>query len=90
MDVPNSATRYAVGTNFSSTSLNGFELSDLTIDANLGAAGTAATTGAVGVRGSNIYVHRVKVINYGAKASGAEFNVLTAAGDDSENCVVEE
>jgi len=90
VDIPDNATRYAVGINFGATSLSGFELSDLTIDCNLPSdAAYETTAGAIRVRGSNVYLRRIKVINYGT-AGGGPFSVITAAGESSENCVIEE
>jgi hypothetical protein len=84
-------TRYVVGTDFAHTDLNlGFELSDVTIDCALGSAGTASSVGAIRVRGKHVFLRRIKVINYGTNSSGATITVITAAGDDSENCVIEE
>jgi hypothetical protein len=86
-----SCTRYAVGTDFANVSLDGgFELSDLTIDCALASAGASSSVGAIRVRGKHVFLHRIKVINYGTNSSGATITVITAAGDDSENCVIEE
>lgn len=88
--VPNNTTRYAIGTNFAGVELSAFELSDLTIDCNLaGTGGTSTTVGALRLRGTHIYIRRVRVLGYGRKNSGS-LAVLTAAGDASENCVVDE
>jgi hypothetical protein len=83
------ATRYAVGTNFASTELTGFELSDLTIDCNLPTNPQANTgAGAIRVRGKHIYLRRIKVKNYGA--ANGEIAIITAAGEASENCVIDD
>jgi hypothetical protein len=87
----NGATRYAVGTNFGATNLAGFELTDLTIDCNLPPSPANGTrTGAVRVRGSHIYLRRVRGIRYGARSADgkAVVPVFTAAGEGSENCVM--
>ena len=59
-------TLFAIAINFAVTALSGFELSDLTIDCNLDGMGVR-TAGAIRVRGSHIYLRRIKVIGYGTK-----------------------
>jgi len=77
---PGSGTRqyYAVGHALSSTTLDWFEISDLTIDCNLAQTGTTFACGAARIMGNYSRVRRVKVINWGRKSSGpAESFVVT-------------
>lgn len=45
---------------------------------------------AVQVHGEHIYLHRIKAINFGAKSSSPMYGVITAAGEVSEDCVIED
>lgn len=84
-------TRYAAGTDFEATSLTGFEMSDLTIDCNLPAAAPAGTgAGAIRVRGTHVFLRRIRIINYGGRGLPGSISIVTAAGDNSENCVIED
>lgn len=87
---PAGGVRYAISNDFTSLD-NGFELSDLTIDCALINAPLSSSIGAVRVRGKNVLIRRVKVINYGTNvSSSALVSVITAAGDGSENCAITE
>ena len=49
--------------------LEGFELTDLKIDANYaGQTGSAVGVGGVNVRGNSVFIDRVRVVNFGHKA----------------------
>jgi hypothetical protein len=89
-----SATRYAVAMNFASATVDGFEISDLTIDCGLVSSPPPPSNtiaGAIRVRGKNVFIRRVKVVNYGTNVSSSTIvNVITAAGESSENCVISE
>jgi hypothetical protein len=76
----------------SGAALIGFELSDLTIDCNLPApSADVATRAGCFVTGKNIYIRRVRCINFGSLDSGKQFSVFDAAGGDyAENIVFEE
>ena len=61
---------YAIGHPYAQTTSNladYFEVSDLTIDCNLAAAGATTACGAVRLLGNHARVRRVKVINWGRK-----------------------
>src|SRR6266516_1761374 len=61
---------YAIGHALSSSTLDYFEVSDLTIDCNLaGHSGASVACGAVRVMGNHARVRRIKVINWGTKSS---------------------
>jgi hypothetical protein len=53
-----------------------FEISDLTIDCNLAGATTLTACGAVRVMGNHARTRRIKVINWGKKASGPDCFVI--------------
>ncbi len=65
---------FAIGHPFSSGGqpnlMDYFEISDLTIDSNLAGATTQTACGAVRVMGNHARVRRIKVVNWGTKASG--------------------
>lgn len=60
-----------------------FEVSDLTVDCNLaGQSSTTVAAGAVRVLGNHARVRRIKVINWGRKASGPDCFVIAALTAD--------
>src|ERR1041385_4563936 len=77
-DPSGSLTRhyFAIGHALSSTTIDCFEVSDLTIDCNLAQTGTKFACGAVRVMGSYALTRRVKVINWGRKTSGPDCFVV--------------
>jgi hypothetical protein len=80
--------RYAVGLDATGPGLDGFEASDFTIHANFGAA-SVFNGGGMGilVHGKHVFLRRIKVTDFGTTA--AALSVITAAGANSENCVIE-
>jgi len=83
--------RTAIGNNFSSGNpgVQGFEASNLTIDCNFSNNSSAYGTAGIAMHGKHIYLHRIRVINFGA-ASGFTIAAVNAASTNSENCVIEE
>ena len=89
---------YAIAHALSSSTVDSFEVSDLTIDCNfVPAQGTSWTAGAVRVMGNHSRVVRVKVINWGNKSTGTPgFVIAMLTGDPSNgvtgvlNCGIEE
>src|SRR5207247_3424465 len=67
---------FAIGHALSSTSIDYFDLSELTIDCNLAQAGTKFACGAVRVRGNQARTRRIKIINWGKKAFGPDCFVI--------------
>jgi len=78
---------YAIGHPLSSSTVDFFEVSDLTVDCNLsGVSGTTSTAGAVRVMGNHSRVVRVKVKNWGNKSTGTPgFVMAMLTGDPSNN-----
>jgi len=78
---------YAIGHPLSSSTVDFFEVSDLTVDCNLsGVSGTTSTAGAVRVMGNHSRVVRVKVKNWGNKSTGTpRFVMAMLTGDPSNN-----
>jgi len=76
---------YAIGHALSSSTVDFFEVSDLTIDCNyVPAQGTSWTAGAVRVMGNHSRVVRVKVKNWGNKSTGTPgFVMAMLTGDPS-------
>jgi hypothetical protein len=77
-------TYYAVGHDFANGTVDFFELSELTIDANLMIpTANSSVCGAVRVMGNHAKVRRIKVINWGANAVKSLFvvSVITADAD---------
>lgn len=94
VNIPQNATRYAIAVNFGANpgeDLDGFSLEDLTIDCNLSAttAETTTTAGAVRIKGKHIYLRRVKVVGHGTRDANGTIRVITAAGNFSEDCVID-
>ncbi len=101
LDVPTSDAHYfAIGHALGSTTkVDSFEVSDLTIDCNLAAGGSSTACGAVRVMGDEARIQRVKAVNWGTKSSSRPcfvFSVITGAPDvgvpevvnaGMENCV---
>jgi len=89
---------YAIAHALSSSTVDSFEVSDLTIDCNfVPAQGTSWAAGAVRVMGNHSRVVRVKVINWGNKNTGTPgFVIAMLTGDPSNgvtgvlNCGIEE
>ena len=84
-----------VGNKHTDTShfLDGFELSDLTVDGSIDTADNAAV-GGVALSGRHIFIHRVWVKNFGTKNSQDAYGISVARAHSStpqtaENCVVE-
>lgn len=80
----------APSTNF----LNGFEASDFTVDCNPGGQ-SAAACGAISVAGSHIYIHRIRVINFGTQAAAVKGAAIVVGNADPStpevfDCVIEE
>lgn len=91
-----SALNVAIGMDYTSSAdfLDGCEISDLSIDANLPNGNTAA--GGIAVSGRNIYIHDVRVKNFGSVGASAIPCVVIAAArayvslpQAVSNCVVE-
>ncbi|HVR35374.1 MAG TPA: hypothetical protein VMS21_05930, partial [Methylomirabilota bacterium] len=86
----------------SGSRLNGFEVSDLTVDCNLGGQPVQEgqefaplSCGAVQAGGSHIRIRRVRAINFGSQTSSLECFVLSAAWAhpdvaESVDCVIED
>ena len=76
--------------------LNGFEVSDLTLDCNLGGqASTTVACAAIAVSGSHIYIHRVRVINFGTQAVAVKGGAILIGNADPStsevfDCVIED
>src|SRR5437016_2820419 len=95
---PTTQRVYVIGHALSSSTVDFFEVSNLTIDCNLGAlSGTSSTAGAVRLMGNHSRVVRVKVINWGNKNSGTPgFVIAMLTGDPASsvigvlNCGIEE
>ncbi|HEY9172182.1 MAG TPA: hypothetical protein VI136_07860 [Verrucomicrobiae bacterium] len=89
---------YVVGHALTSTPVDFVEVSDLTVDCNLGSLnGATSTAGAVRLMGNHCRVVRVKVKNWGNMSTGTEgFVIAMLTGDPSQgvngvtNCGVEE
>ena len=87
---------YAVGHALSAGPIDFFELSDLTIDSNLAAfTGATPACGAVRVMGNHALIKRVKVINWGTKASSRPCFVASVITADPsagrvEDCGIQE
>lgn len=74
-----------------STVADTFEVSDLTIDCNLGAAGVTGACGGVRVMGNHARIQRVKVKNWGTKSGSVPcfaLSVITAYPDSGPSDVV--
>jgi hypothetical protein len=97
---PASGTRhyFAIGHTLSSTTLDSFEVSDLTIDCNLPTSGTFVSVGAVRLMGNHARIRRVKAIHWGTASirPGRVFSIITAdwsaglvevAGCGMEDCI---
>lgn len=77
---------YAIGHALSSSTIDFFEVCDLTIDCNLGGvSGTTSTAGAVRVMGNHARVARVKVKNWGNKNTGTAGYVIAMLTGDPSN-----
>lgn len=78
---------YAIGHSLSSTSkVDYFEVSDLTVDSNLPSGVTSVACGAIRILGDHAKIHRVKAKNWGTTAAGSGrpcyvFSVITALPD---------
>ena len=81
---------YAIGDNGSG--LNGFEAADFTIDCNYAGGGASDYAAAgISVGGTHVYLRRIRAINFGSDyGTATNTPVFLAAGDNSENCVIEE
>jgi hypothetical protein len=77
-DPSGSLTRhyFAIGHALSSTTVDYFDVSELTIDCDLAQTGTKFACGAVRVMGNHARTRRIKVINWGKKASGPDCFVI--------------
>ena len=74
---------YAVSHALSSSTLDYFEVSDLTIDCNLAShSGASVACGAVRVMGNHARVRRIKVINWGTKSSSRPCFVIAVITAD--------
>jgi hypothetical protein len=74
---------------------DGFEIQDLTLDANLPGISTAIAAGAVKVFGSSIRIHDIRVINFGTKTNQFPGRAIVTAGAYPANpepfdCVIED
>lgn len=69
---------FAIGHALSSSTIDYFDVSELTIDCNLAQSGTETriACGAVRVMGNHARTRRIKVINWGKKASGPDCFVI--------------
>ncbi|MBL9171120.1 MAG: hypothetical protein JNN07_25530 [Verrucomicrobiales bacterium] len=75
---------YAVGHALSASTVDNFEICDLTIDCNLPGVGTSSAAGAVRIMGSHSRASRIKVKNWGNKGgTGAthSFAIAMLTGD---------
>jgi hypothetical protein len=89
---------YAIAHALSGSTVDFFEVSDLTVDCNyVPTQGTSWTAGAVRIMGNHSRVVRIKVINWGNKSTGTEgFVIAVLTGDPSNgvtgvvNCGIEE
>jgi len=91
--VAESTNRHAIGMDPAGSQMNGFEISDLTIDCNFSNnSASNSSSGGISVHGKSLWLRRVRVINFGSTAAspGTYFSALSAAEVGSENCVVEE
>jgi hypothetical protein len=85
-DPSGSLTRhyFAIGHALSSTTMDYFDVSDLTIDCNLAQTGTKFACGAVRVMGNHARTRRIKAIKWGTKTSGpACFVIAMITADPS-------
>jgi hypothetical protein len=84
---PSSAHFFAIGhplrNGTASNLLDFFEVSDLTIDCGLDAAGSNVACGAVRIMGNHARIRRVKVVNWGTKSNQRPCYVLAAIVADS-------
>jgi hypothetical protein len=87
---PATGTRhyFAIGHALSSSTIDYFEVSDLTIDCNLAQTGTKFACGAVRVLGNHARVRRVKVINWGKKTAGPDCFVISTITADPPSGVM--
>ena len=74
---------YAIGHVLSITTLEYFEVADLTIDCNLANhSGASVACGAVRVMGNHARVRRIKVVNWGTKSSSRPCFVIAVITSD--------
>jgi hypothetical protein len=66
----NGASLVLVGNKNDTDYLYGFEVSDLTLDCNLGNQQANSTAGAIALTGRNVYLLRLRAINWGTTATG--------------------
>ena len=73
---------YAVGHALSATTVDAFEICELSIHCNLGGAGTLSSAGAIRIMGTNSRAVRVRVINWGNKnPSAVSYVIAMLTGD---------
>src|SRR5438046_1021967 len=76
--------------------LNGFEVSDLTVDCNLAAQSSSTTVcGAISVSGTHIYIHRIRVINFGTQTTSVRGGAILVGNVDPStpqvfDCAIED
>ena len=90
-----SALTTAIGAD-SASFLNCFEALDFTIDCNVGGqSGTAVACGGISISGTHIYIHRIRVINFGTQTASVKGGAILIGNADPStpeafDCVIEE
>ncbi|HTG45367.1 MAG TPA: hypothetical protein VK633_12625, partial [Verrucomicrobiae bacterium] len=84
--------RSAIGMNHTNTAtpLDGFEVSNFTVDCGFLSAVSNTANRAIAVYGKHIFLHRIRAINFGGNIEDAVYPVMSAAADGSENCIIQE
>jgi hypothetical protein len=85
-----SGLRYAIGNDETVPAdfVDGWEISDLTIDANATAQGSASAAGGIGIAGKNLFIHRVEVKNFGSNTSGPVSYGINIPRSNSSNFAI--